>query len=167
MHWNLFSETPLPEGKRLYWWRVGARDFGGITARPEFAEPSIYHCDHYTDKKCWLPQCAHWDGYKHIMPDDLEWAYAGEDVTEKTERWPGIDLLPCPFCGGPAEISSCQASLRGGRYTGLFLNGKFFKNNWFKIKHRCGIVSDTGGSSNLKALIAAWNKRHSHLREAA
>jgi len=69
-------------------------------------------CNGWKDTYHLLPPMTHWDGYKHIIPDDLEWSTAVPEWVasqERTERnqykfvrliaVDGPEPKGCPFCG--------------------------------------------------------------------
>lgn len=116
-----------------------------------------------------LPPMTHWDGYRHLIPADLEWAPAPSWIKEKAtfkskDRWghetttviehrltllmevEGVSLRPCPFCGGKATWES-----RDG-----FIGAMPHQENQFSV----GCCMRTGHYANPADAGARWNRRH-------
>ena len=55
------------------------------------------------------------------------------------------ELLPCPFCGGRAEIA------------------KHFREDMWNLIHRCKVMDPmTMGWSDRETLVKRWNARHDY-----
>ncbi len=115
-----------------------------------------------------LPPMTRWDGYRHIIPDDLEWATAPDWIMEKAtykskDQWghetthveesslvrllevEGISLRPCPFCGGKATWNS-----RDG-----FIGAMPYQENQFSA----GCCMHTNYYTTPALAGARWNRR--------
>jgi hypothetical protein len=115
-----------------------------------------------------LPPMTRWDGYRHLIPADLEWAYAPGWIKEqatytKKDRWGKEttyvnehalvrllevqDAIPlhCPFCGGAAKWES-----RDG-----FIGSMPHQENQFSV----GCCMRTAYYSNPADAVARWNRR--------
>lgn len=116
-----------------------------------------------------LPPMTRWDGYRHLIPADLEWAYAPAWIKEKAtyktkDRWghektgiiehrltlllevEGVPLRPCPFCGGKATWES-----RDGCIGDMPHQEKQFS---------AGCCMRTGYYATPADAGARWNRRH-------
>lgn len=115
-----------------------------------------------------LPPMTRWDGYRHLIPADLEWDVAPgwikEKATfEKTDKWggkstyvidhmlvrlldiEGLEPRPCPFCGGKATWQS-----RDG-----FIGAMPHQENEFSI----GCCLRTGYYRDPEKAVQFWNTR--------
>lgn len=116
-----------------------------------------------------MPPMTRWDGYRHLIPADLEWAHAPswikENATYKSKnRWgyeitevnssrlvrllevEGVILCRCPFCGGEATWES-----RDG-----FIGAMPHEENQFSV----GCCLRTAFRNTPSAAAAFWNRRH-------
>jgi hypothetical protein len=117
-----------------------------------------------------LPPMTHWDGYKHLIPVDLEWsadvpAWIMAEATYKSkDKWgyektlvsehkleqllhiEGLDPLPCPFTGLEARWDS-----RDG-----WIGAMPHEHQEFSVG-RGGMR--TGYYSNPRDAVAYWNRR--------
>jgi hypothetical protein len=107
----------------------------------------------WTDTTHLLPPMTRWDGYKHIIPYDLEWSYdVPQWVLDMKSRYPvylldveGVELKPCPFCGESAMWYS-----RDG-----FIGSMPHQDNQFAIGH----CLKTGHYINPESCANLWNRR--------
>jgi hypothetical protein len=160
MTWTLFKEQRPKPAPDLYWWRVAPRTYGGLELRPEFARLFSRHYDDARNQDVWLPDnFTSWSGWRWEYPTTLEWALKEDGDEARDERWPGVNLKPCPFCGDGVKIISRQASLVGGAYNGLFSGGKCYLHNWFRLHHTCAAISTRGFGADLAGMIERWNRR--------
>lgn len=122
-------------------------------------------CNGWTDTYHLLPPMTQWDGYKHIIPNDLEWSRKVPDsiaeiqYTDQTAYKvnqlvivDGVDLKPCPFCGGPATWDSRDGFIGSMAYQNRqFSAGCCLRTNYFSSPQKCAdfwnrreLVRDTG-----------------------
>lgn len=84
-------------------------------------------CNGITNKYHLMPPMTDWTGYKHTIPDDLEWSYEVPEyisaqtrternkyIFEKLLSIEGLEPTSCPFCGKAATWDS-----RGGFVTAM------------------------------------------------
>lgn len=129
--WNLFTEH-RPTVVGLYWWRVPARDYGGVVLQMEFVARVSAHGMGHADAELYPEGVSHWNGYERSVPELLEWR-AG-DATNGAVRFPGLHLKGCPFCGGAPVLTAQDAPSGGGVY---LTGGRVWQANAFEISH-CG-----------------------------
>ena len=114
------------------------------------------------------PPMTRWDGYRHLIPSDLQWAAAPDWILEratyqKTGRYgmlqdivdeskvrrliavDGIELLPCPFCGGDPVWETW----------GGFIGASPNEDDEFSLTH-CGAEYRRGSPL---AAAKCWNRR--------
>lgn len=115
----------------------------------------------WTDTTHLLPPMTIWDGYKHIIPEDLEWSTEVPDriaeiqFTRQTAykvnqlvSVDGIDLKPCPFTGQPATWDSRDGFIGSMAYQDRqFSVGGALRTSFFTSPQKCAEL---------------WNRRAYH-----
>lgn len=120
--WTNWSERRPPDGEALYIWRCGTKPEG-----PEWVEKFRRVGMGYAAPQYW-PVCSYWDGYHRTVAADLQWAPLPDGAKENDVFWPGLALLPCPFCGGEARIET--------RHEYMFQ--PVYQHKWARVWALCG-----------------------------
>lgn len=144
--WNIAR----PSEPGLYWWRVGPADRDGMVWEPEFVAELWSVGMGYKEHELW-PSFSHWNGYQRTVPSLTEWSPC-DGSEKKGDFVHGIDLLPCPFCGGQPLLKWVH-----GDRNGVFIGSHVYQANEFWIVcGGCGVDSRHGG---LKFVTEFWNRR--------
>lgn len=147
-------ETQRPINAGYYWWRIEPRMIGGMTLQPEWVDELTPCGMGYRDSELW-PVFSRWDGYTRTVPQGTQWAAKEPTVANDAERWPGVDLLPCPFCCAMPAIRWAQRSGDGG----IFVGSRPYQANDFMLTCRQCRQAETRFCESLIGLTNNWNKR--------
>lgn len=150
--WVRWGESRPTDTTAVYWWRVPAREYGGIVCQPRWAE-KLHERWTLGDKKEFFPPYTHWNGYRNTPLKGLEWAVATEDNNELVV-WDGIDVFPCPFCGSATVVSGTAISDGGGIWCNA---APYLSNNFHFECSGCGIPTLRG--RDLSKMLKFWNAR--------
>lgn len=129
-----------------YWWRVRPSTYGGMILRPEWVDEFRLMGMGRTDNALW-PRFSHWDGYRRTVPELTQWR-AGTYQSAKDYRFPGLDLLGCPFCGRVPNL----------KWVPRHITAAIYESYQFRIACDCGLAT-TGYGENLCAMVQRWNTR--------
>jgi hypothetical protein len=157
---QLWSEKKPSDLRKdqLLLWRTEHRKFGNKMRMTGLVREMN---NGWTDTRHLLPPMTRWDGYKHIIPDGLEWSadvperIAEIEFTRQTAykvnqlvSVDGIELMACPFTGEPATWES-----RDG-----FIGSMAYQDNQFSV----GGALRTGFFSSPQKCADFWNRRSHH-----
>ena len=163
LDWTDWSERRPPNAPGRYWWRIPARTIGGVeNMRPEWVAEMSLHGMGYGDNEYWPESISHWDGYRRAMPAGLQWR-AEPETPKNGERWPGLNIKPCPFCGGTPRLRHNERGSSGGV---VICGDKLWTHNNFWLEHSC-VFNGSTRSGSLAWLQEAWNRRAAELADQA
>lgn len=153
--WTNWSDQRPPNDPGVYWWRIEPRTIGGLeNMRPEWVARMSLHGMGHADHEYWPDGISHWNGYKRTAPAGLQWRCEA-DTPKDGERWPGLEIAPCPFCGKVPRLRHVERGSSGGV---VIMGDRIWTHNNFWLEHRDCVVPSTAHTS-LAALVAAWNRR--------
>jgi hypothetical protein len=158
--WKEFRPKDIHKGQVLLWKTKHIRLGGGMV----MSGPIHNMHNGWENTDHLLPPMTRWDGYRHLIPADLEWAYAPGWIKERATV-PGRDGKPvvldyklvrllevegvypclCPFCGKAATWES-----RDG-----FIGSMPHQENQFSV----GCCMRTAYYANPADAVARWNRR--------
>lgn len=147
--WKPFVRNQGPAKSCLAWFRVPGTPHKNYTL--EFVN-NFALCGMGLDPPEIWPGFAGWDGYTRTAPTGLEWRPIEPGDKDEDVRVSGLELLPCPFCGGSARLKVKHSE---GPYRLLYFP---HLANRFLCECPCG-QSSARGESPLQ-LAEKWNTRY-------
>lgn len=106
------------------------------------------------------PQFDHWDGYKVVVPKDVQWRSLDQSNYKSVElhgyhdfKIEGIEFNPCPFCKKMPVLQGIESSMHGG----IFMGSKPHEYNQFYL--RCCRWIATSWFMDPKELAKQWNRQ--------
>jgi hypothetical protein len=148
--WINWAERRPERGWR--WWRVPPRNYGGLELQMEFVTDVSLHGMGYAESEYWPSGVSHWDGYRRTVPQGLQWLEGEMVPSQRAVRFPGLNLAPCPFCGGQPKVDARERPKSGGEY---LTGSKLHAANFFEI--RCCIVKMADW--DFARIVSLWNTR--------
>lgn len=149
--WRSYEkEKPPVEGH--FWWRVSSHTFEDTNVCPEWVAKFRKRGAGYTDVLS--PEFDYWDGYRVIVPENLEWRELEQHDKKDGIRHPGVDFKGCPFDGYQPVLKWHRSG--GGR--GIIVGEPFYRADSFKLSCPCCRI-ETPYMTTLAAVAYRWNTR--------
>ena len=159
VRWRSYAEDP-PATAGVYRWRVKSR-----TLKDSFVTFDAHMRKRWASyQEALSPSFDHWDGYRIIVPDGMEWGEAS-DATLKDHCFgqvavENLDIAACPFCARTPQLHGVV------RYAnGVAIGGEPFNYNTWWLE--CCEWARTPHVDNLLKMVADRNAKLSALHRPA
>lgn len=147
--WSLFSDQRPTDRSKLYAFRVEGLN---IEWKGGLQNVGMGH----GDNEYW-PDFSHWNGYERTLPKGFQWRVADVGAKPDELKFTGLNLLPCPFCGGHPKVEGFRSGNPGGG-GGVFVHSGPWEWNTFVLRPCCRLVASSYFAC-LGNLETAWNRR--------